>query len=46
MEKARRDFDDFKEKALNAEVALKDKFREEIHKKDIEIEKNERIHKG
>lgn len=31
---------------MNAEIAWKDKLREEIHKKDIEIEKNEKIHKG
>jgi hypothetical protein len=46
MEKARQDYDDLKERALNSEVAWKDKLREEIHKKDIEIEKNGRIHKG
>jgi hypothetical protein len=31
---------------LNAEVEWKDKFREEIHKKDLDIEKNARIHKA
>ena len=37
MEKARQDYDDLRQKAINSEVAWKDKLREEIHKKDLEI---------
>lgn len=31
---------------MNADVEWKNRLREEIHKKDLEIEKNAKIHKG